>query len=146
MPPKVSCADIVILVLPSDDFQAGTSSSGTVVVNQQLQGISMNHGDFVLAGGNVHISHHHNYPTEPKVNILSVLRLVRNLRLIHLDVLSKATPGTGIWLLKTEKFILWLDLNGNLKILWGTGIRESLLGSPDFPTHPLSQRALARLS
>ncbi|KAH6884376.1 hypothetical protein BKA70DRAFT_1084358, partial [Coprinopsis sp. MPI-PUGE-AT-0042] len=45
-----------------------------------------------------------------------------NLRAIHLDILSKATPGTGVWLLKTNKFILWLDPNGDLKILWGTGI------------------------
>ncbi|KAH6873701.1 hypothetical protein BKA70DRAFT_1028051, partial [Coprinopsis sp. MPI-PUGE-AT-0042] len=45
-----------------------------------------------------------------------------NLRIIHLDILSKATPGTGVWLLKTDKFIIWLDPNGDLKILWGTGI------------------------
>jgi hypothetical protein len=90
----------------------------------QTQGITTNNGDFVLAGGNVSISHQHNYHPEPKLNIVSVLRLVRNLRLIHLDVFSKATPGTGVWLLQTEHFILWLDLNGDLKIIWGTGIRE----------------------
>ncbi|KAH6870872.1 hypothetical protein BKA70DRAFT_1069663, partial [Coprinopsis sp. MPI-PUGE-AT-0042] len=45
-----------------------------------------------------------------------------NLRTIHLDILSKATPGTGVWLLKTDKFIIWLDPNGDLKILWGIGI------------------------
>ncbi|KAH6909863.1 ankyrin repeat-containing domain protein, partial [Coprinopsis sp. MPI-PUGE-AT-0042] len=38
------------------------------------------------------------------------------------DVLSKATDGTGVWLLRNEKFLIWLDANGDLKILWGTGI------------------------
>jgi hypothetical protein len=108
-------------------------------VNQQLQGITTNNGDFVLAGGNVNISHHtHNHHPERKLNIISVLRSVRNLRLIHLDVFSKATPGTGVWLLQTEHFILWLDLNGNLKIIWGTGIRESLRKLSAIPTDPSS--------
>ncbi|KAH6909886.1 hypothetical protein BKA70DRAFT_1027556, partial [Coprinopsis sp. MPI-PUGE-AT-0042] len=34
----------------------------------------------------------------------------------------KATPGTGGWWLKSAKFLIWLDPNGDLKILWGTGI------------------------
>ncbi|KAH6909913.1 ankyrin repeat-containing domain protein, partial [Coprinopsis sp. MPI-PUGE-AT-0042] len=50
------------------------------------------------------------------------LGAVRNLRKIHLDIVSKITPGTGVWLLKNDRFIIWLDLNGDLKILWGTGI------------------------
>jgi hypothetical protein len=87
---------------------------------------------------NISHHHHHNYHPEPKLNIISVLRLVRNLRLIHLDVSSKATPGTGVWLLQTEHFILWLDLNGNLKIIWGTGIRKSLLKSSSIQTDPSS--------
>ena len=57
-------------------------------------------------------------------NIEDVLRLIPNLRKIHRDVLAKATPGTAIWILRTNYFLLWLDPNGNLKILWGTGIRE----------------------
>ena len=57
-------------------------------------------------------------------SIADVLRLIPNLRKIHLDVLSKATPGTAVWILKTKNFLLWLDPDGNLKILWGTGIRE----------------------
>ncbi|KAH6909872.1 hypothetical protein BKA70DRAFT_1041891, partial [Coprinopsis sp. MPI-PUGE-AT-0042] len=45
-----------------------------------------------------------------------------NLRKIHMDILSKATPGTGVWWLKTAKFLIWLEANGDIKILWGTGI------------------------
>jgi hypothetical protein len=100
----------------------------------------------VLAGGNVNIQYYHLYNAANKLSIVSALRLVRNFRKIHLDVLSKATPGTGVWLLQTEKFLLWLDLDGNLKILWGTGIRGfSLTSAPlHFRADRSSQRARAR--
>lgn len=71
------------------------------------------------------ISNNYTNLPESSIDLGEVLRLVPNLRRIHLDVLSKATFGTCVWILKTHYFILWLDLNGDLKILWGTGIRES---------------------
>ncbi|KAH6904821.1 hypothetical protein BKA70DRAFT_1506673, partial [Coprinopsis sp. MPI-PUGE-AT-0042] len=57
-----------------------------------------------------------------KVDITAILDTIRNLRKIHQGVLSKVTPGTGIWFLKTNRFLIWLDPNRNVKILWGTGI------------------------
>ncbi|KAH6909860.1 ankyrin repeat-containing domain protein, partial [Coprinopsis sp. MPI-PUGE-AT-0042] len=45
-----------------------------------------------------------------------------NLRKVHLDVLTKATDGTGVWLLRSEKFLVWVDPNGDLKVMWGIGI------------------------
>lgn len=103
---------------PSSPF----GRSGATVL--QAHGVTTNNGHVVLAGGNVNIQQFYNLLPETRVDIASILRLVNNLRNIHLDVLSKATPGTGIWLLKTDKFSVWLDPNGDLKILWGTGIRE----------------------
>ncbi|KAH6874258.1 ankyrin repeat-containing domain protein [Coprinopsis sp. MPI-PUGE-AT-0042] len=35
---------------------------------------------------------------------------------------SKATLGTGMWLVKGDKFRLWLEPNGDIKIFWGSGI------------------------
>ena len=37
--------------------------------------------------------------------------------------LSKATEGTGMWFIESEEFVRWK--RGELKILWGTGKRES---------------------
>ncbi|KAH6887858.1 hypothetical protein BKA70DRAFT_1332666 [Coprinopsis sp. MPI-PUGE-AT-0042] len=51
-----------------------------------------------------------------------ILRAIPNFRKIHQDMLAKAAPGTGMWLLKSERFSLWLEPNGDLKILWGSGI------------------------
>lgn len=93
----------------------------TAAMVQQAHGITTNQGDVVLAGGSVNIYHGYLSPSTG-LDILSALRLVRNLRRIHLDILSRATPGTGVWFLKTDKYLIWLDLHGNVKILWGTGI------------------------
>jgi hypothetical protein len=53
----------------------------------------------------------------------AVLQSVPNFRRIYQDMLSKATAGTGVWLLKGDKFGLWLEPNGDIKILWGSGMR-----------------------
>ena len=97
-------------------------ASGTQ--QQQAQGISVAQGNFVQAGGNVSFNTHYHGVPQQAINILEVLRLVPNLRQIHKDVLFKATSGTAIWIFKTDYWLLWLDPNGNLKILWGTGIRR----------------------
>ncbi|KAH6884366.1 hypothetical protein BKA70DRAFT_140333 [Coprinopsis sp. MPI-PUGE-AT-0042] len=109
---------------------AGPSTPLSMSALPQAQGITTNQGDFNLAGRDVTIhKHYHAYPDS--VDISTVLGSIRNLRTIHLDVLSKVTPGTGVWLLKTANFIIWMDPNGDLKILWGTGIRESCDGHFD---------------
>ena len=101
----------------------GPHTAGTAL---QAHGVTVAHGDFIQAGGDATVIHYH-YPSDPKpkVDLLFLLRLVRNLRQIQQDNFSKATPGTGVWILITKEFILWLDPSGDLKILWGTGIRES---------------------
>ena len=102
-----------------------TDSPGlTTSVVQQVHGITVGKGNFVLAGGNINIETHYHGQPQQVISIADVLRLVPNLRGIHLDVLSKATPGTALWIVKTDFFLLWLDPNGTLKILWGTGIRR----------------------
>jgi hypothetical protein len=58
------------------------------------------------------------------MDLESVLRAIPNFRKIHQDTLAKATPGTGMWLLKSDTISLWLEPNGDLKIIWGSGIRK----------------------
>ncbi|KAH6912028.1 hypothetical protein BKA70DRAFT_1098331, partial [Coprinopsis sp. MPI-PUGE-AT-0042] len=83
--------------------------------------VTINQGDVSLAGRDGHV-HRHYHSYSDRVDITAVLRIIRNHRMIHSDVLSKATPGTGVWLLKSDKFLIWLDLNSDLKIMWGVGI------------------------
>ncbi|KAH6903022.1 hypothetical protein BKA70DRAFT_1155699, partial [Coprinopsis sp. MPI-PUGE-AT-0042] len=45
-----------------------------------------------------------------------------NFRKIYQDMLSKTTPGTGMWLVEGDKFRVWLEPNGDIKIFWGSGI------------------------
>ncbi|KAH6869461.1 hypothetical protein BKA70DRAFT_373755 [Coprinopsis sp. MPI-PUGE-AT-0042] len=105
---------------------AGPSTSLPVHTMPIVSGVTVNQGDVNTAGRdvNVNIIHNH-YPSYPdKVDITAILGAIRNLRTIHSDNLSKATPGTGVWFFKTKMFLMWLDPNGHLKIIWGTGIRE----------------------
>lgn len=72
-------------------------------------------------GGDVH---NHYYHPESQRDIWAALRSIPNFRKIYLDILSRATPKTGMWLLKGSEFRLWLEPNGDITIFWGSGIRR----------------------
>ncbi|KAH6904419.1 hypothetical protein BKA70DRAFT_1507925 [Coprinopsis sp. MPI-PUGE-AT-0042] len=82
--------------------------------NSQIQ---VNGSIISVVGGDSYTQIH-----DISVDLKSVLRAIPNFRQIYQDLLSKATPGTGIWLLKSKKFRVWLEPNGDIKILWGSGI------------------------
>ncbi|KAH6905383.1 hypothetical protein BKA70DRAFT_1153081 [Coprinopsis sp. MPI-PUGE-AT-0042] len=50
------------------------------------------------------------------------LDAISNFRKIQQDTLAKATPGTIVWLFDYKDFRLFIDVDGVLKILWGSGI------------------------
>ncbi|KAH6906766.1 hypothetical protein BKA70DRAFT_1150947, partial [Coprinopsis sp. MPI-PUGE-AT-0042] len=76
---------------------------------------------FTAIGGDVvHNNVHYHY--ERRRDIWAILESIPNFRSIYYDMLSKATVGTGMWLVKGDKFRLWLEPNGNIKIFWGSGI------------------------
>ena len=98
---------------------------------QQIGDITVNSGKVLLTARDTINNYSYNYgnpqQAEPRtINMAEVLALVSNLRQVHLEVLSKATPGTAVWILRTDYFLLWLDPNGDLKILWGSGIRKCI--------------------
>ncbi|KAH6907397.1 hypothetical protein BKA70DRAFT_1563297, partial [Coprinopsis sp. MPI-PUGE-AT-0042] len=102
---------------------AGPSADLPLPIMPQVHGATANNGDVNIAGRDVNVNVHNHYNSYPdKVDIGAVLGAIRNLRTIHQDIISKATPGTGVWLFKTNEFLIWVDLDGDLKILWGTGI------------------------
>jgi hypothetical protein len=78
-----------------------------------------------VVGGDVH---NHNYHYERPKGIWAILQAIPNLRKIYLDMLSKATSGTGRWLIRRDTFGVWLEPNGDIKIFWGSGIREWSVG------------------
>ena len=100
-------------------------------MTQNVQGLSAaGDGQLHLAGRDILI--HNHYPTalssaDETARVISALQAVRNLRKVHQDTLAKATSGTGLWLFRIDQWLLWLDLNGRINILWGTGIRKCSL-------------------
>ncbi|KAH6893871.1 hypothetical protein BKA70DRAFT_1321685 [Coprinopsis sp. MPI-PUGE-AT-0042] len=56
----------------------------------------------------VHVNHYSNEVPNCEV-IRAILRLVPNLRKIPQDMLSKATPGTSMWPVKSQRFCIWLE-------------------------------------
>ena len=107
-------------------FEAGTLVPASSIV-QSVQGVDSSDGDLHIAGRDIQIHKHYHgsQPLHGAIDILSALRAIPNLRKVHLDILSKATAGTGVWLFKTDQWLLWLDIRGGIAILWGTGIRTS---------------------
>jgi hypothetical protein len=83
-------------------------------------GVEFTNSNFTVAGRDVVHNHYHSQIAR---DFWAVLRSVPNFRKIYLDMLSKATRGTGLWLLRGDKFQLWLKPNGDIKIFWGSGIR-----------------------
>ena len=98
-------------------------------VTQIVQGPSVaGDGQLNFAGRDILIHNHNHYPTahsgtDETARVIAALQAVRNLRKIHQDTLAKATAGTGLWLFKMDQWLLWLDLNGRINVLWGTGIQ-----------------------
>ncbi|KAH6916346.1 hypothetical protein BKA70DRAFT_1216542 [Coprinopsis sp. MPI-PUGE-AT-0042] len=74
-----------------------------------------------VEGDVVHNHSHHHYSERPR-DIRAILESIPNFRQIYHDMLSKATEGTGMWLVKGDKFRVWLEPNGDIKIFWGSGI------------------------
>jgi hypothetical protein len=80
--------------------------------------------NFTVVGESHNHVHYHYYESNPKRDIWAILQLVPNFRDIYHDMLEKITPGTGMWLVEGEKFRVWLEPNGDIKIFWGSGIRK----------------------
>jgi hypothetical protein len=88
-----------------------------------------------IAGSSVTVAgrdivHNHHHPTPLTDKLWAVLQLIPNFRKIYHDMLSKATEGTGLWLLKGDKFRIWIEPNGDIKIFWGSGMRRLPLHVP----------------
>ena len=104
--------------------------------NPQISG-----GTFNVVQGDVN---YHYGGNDSTTAISRILQAIPNFRKIYQDMLSKATEGTGMWLLKNERFRVWLEPNGDIKIYWGSGMRTFTLLSINNTTHRSWQLALGR--
>ncbi|KAH6889043.1 hypothetical protein BKA70DRAFT_1163670, partial [Coprinopsis sp. MPI-PUGE-AT-0042] len=94
----------------------------TTAMFSNANDLSIVDSTLTVIGGDVVQNHHVHYHHERSRDIWAILRSIPNFRNIYHDMLSKATLGTGMWLVKGDKFRLWLEPNGDIKIFWGSGI------------------------
>ncbi|KAH6909464.1 hypothetical protein BKA70DRAFT_200362 [Coprinopsis sp. MPI-PUGE-AT-0042] len=113
--------------LARSDTQSTRPSSPARVVGgiQGAHDFQINNSSISVVGGDnhthtsTHIHVHYNGTAE---DLKTILGAIPNLRRIQQDTLAKATPGTILWLLDCKEFLLFIDVNGVLKIMWGSGI------------------------
>lgn len=84
-------------------------------------------GSAVLTVVGRDVVHNFNYDPERPKDIQAIFRSIPNFRQIYQDMLSKVTADTGLWLLRGDKFHIWLEPNGDIKIFWGSGMRALFL-------------------
>ena len=89
---------------------------------QGAQNVHISGGLFHMVARDMH--NHTHYHVQGNFNLQSVLESVHNFRAIHVATLGKATPRTGLWIFQWESFLIWLDPDGVLKIMWGSGMRK----------------------
>ena len=84
------------------------------------------HNSSIIVAGRDHVQNiTNNYISthKPSNKLTALLDAIVNFRKIQQDTLAKATPGTILWLLECEEFTLFMDIDGTLKIMWGSGMR-----------------------
>jgi hypothetical protein len=120
--------------LPADVERVSPPSSGTTALFSNARDLQIADSTFTLtARDSYNIVHNHNVHDQSKSlkeMLRAILKLVPNFRRIYQDMLSKATAGTGLWLLDSNTFRLWLEPNGDIKIFWGSGMRTLLFQFP----------------
>ncbi|KAH6879584.1 hypothetical protein BKA70DRAFT_207428 [Coprinopsis sp. MPI-PUGE-AT-0042] len=89
-------------------------------LSQTLWGVQVA-GPLNVAARDLH-NHYHRVEPDSEGGMPSILESVPNFRAIHIATLGRATPGTGLWIVECEKFRLWLDPEGWLRIMWGYGM------------------------
>lgn len=94
---------------------------------QGARSVWLDHSTISIVNGNSHATHIH-YPVAID-KLKAVLDAICNYRKIQQDTLAKATPGTILWLLECKEFKVFVDTDGTLKFLWGSGMRTLVLDS-----------------
>ncbi|KAH6876469.1 hypothetical protein BKA70DRAFT_243831 [Coprinopsis sp. MPI-PUGE-AT-0042] len=101
-------------IMPNDpaSIVGGIQGAGDV----QLTNASIN-----VVGRDSHSHTHVHYHGTTK-DLRTILDAIYSFRNIQQDTLAKATPGTVKWLFVSEFFSVWWNQDGNITILWGSGI------------------------
>ncbi|KAH6889029.1 hypothetical protein BKA70DRAFT_1163656 [Coprinopsis sp. MPI-PUGE-AT-0042] len=105
----------------NEGIGGGSHTLNTAQMFSNARDLQIVDSTLTVAGRDVVYSNIH-YHHERTRDIWAILKSIPNFRQIYQDMLSKATLGTGMWLVKGDKFCLWIEPNGDIKILWGSGI------------------------
>jgi hypothetical protein len=112
-----------------DDLAMAPSECSPTAALSGVHSAQISGGSFTVIGSSSSTTIHNTYNYGPKTVSEDILLLLRSLSLpnfrdIQLDTLSKATDGTCLWLTQGHIFLLWIK---NGRIMWGIGIRKSLI-------------------
>ncbi|KAH6909650.1 hypothetical protein BKA70DRAFT_1426069 [Coprinopsis sp. MPI-PUGE-AT-0042] len=116
---------------------------------QGAHDFQIHNSNISVVGGDSHThththahTHVHHHGTTAR-DLQTILDAISNIRKIQQDTLAKATPGTIVWPFDCREFRLFVDLDGVLKLMWGSGIpgagkrrflREYLFDNSSRPT------------
>ena len=93
------------------------------VLVQSLSNVQISGGEVNLIGRDLHV-HHHHHPVVDIGRLAPILDHVPNLRDIQIATLGKATGGTGEWIYVWKEFCVWLAADGDIRMMWGHGMRK----------------------
>jgi hypothetical protein len=81
-----------------------------------------------IHGGSFNVAGVQNQPAPAaEVHIPFALHQIANFRDIQIATLGKASPHTGDWIYVWKEYCIWLNREGHIRILWGSGMREPAL-------------------
>jgi hypothetical protein len=112
---------------PIEIARGSPPPTGTTAAISNVHDLQITGSTVIAAGRDYNVVNNHYHSQPPRDMLREVLRLVPNFRKIYQDMLSKVTDGTGLWMLDGDTFRLFIAPNGDIQILWGSGIRKSPL-------------------
>ncbi|KAH6902950.1 hypothetical protein BKA70DRAFT_1566966, partial [Coprinopsis sp. MPI-PUGE-AT-0042] len=87
----------------------GAASLGSAAMFHSAHNLQIEGSTLSVAGHDVVHNQHFHYHSERPRNVWAILQLIPNFRKIYQDMISRATKGTGMWLLDGNKFRIWLE-------------------------------------
>lgn len=97
----------------------GECAAGVAALIHDAHVVHINGGSFNVAN----VQNQQNPAGE--IHIPFALHQIANFRDVQIATLGKASPNTGEWIYVWREFCLWMNPEGYIRIIWGSGMRES---------------------
>ncbi|KAH6904795.1 hypothetical protein BKA70DRAFT_519349 [Coprinopsis sp. MPI-PUGE-AT-0042] len=96
-------------------------ATGAAPITQNVHGVQVHGAPLNIAGGDVHNHVHHHYAAVTS-RFPPGWDEIENQRRIQIATLGRATRGTCMWVRQMGTWCIWLEPEGDLKIMWGYGM------------------------